>query len=68
MVKGHRFVDLRDVAGTMQVVVDPTTPGCEAAHRARAELVSCEGLRRISFTGSPAVAPVVGGILERQIG
>jgi aspartyl-tRNA synthetase len=36
---GVVFLDLRDVAGTLQVVVDPTTPGCEAAHRVRAEWV-----------------------------
>jgi aspartyl-tRNA synthetase len=36
---GVVFLDLRDVAGTVQVVVDPTTPGCEAAHRVRAEWV-----------------------------
>jgi aspartyl-tRNA synthetase len=30
---------VRDVAGTLQVVVDPTTPGCEAARRVRAEWV-----------------------------
>jgi aspartyl-tRNA synthetase len=36
---GVVFLDLRDVAGTLQVVVDPNTPGCEAAHRVRAEWV-----------------------------
>ncbi|MDQ1467565.1 MAG: aspartyl-tRNA synthetase [Actinomycetota bacterium] len=36
---GVVFLDVRDVAGTLQVVVDPTTPGCEAAHRVRAEWV-----------------------------
>jgi len=36
---GVVFLDLRDVAGTLQVVVDPTTPGCEDAHRVRSEWV-----------------------------
>ncbi|HEX4492528.1 MAG TPA: aspartate--tRNA ligase [Acidimicrobiia bacterium] len=43
---GHRrdhggvvFLDLRDVAGVLQVVVDPTIPGCEGVHRVRAEWV-----------------------------
>ncbi|HEY5012026.1 MAG TPA: aspartate--tRNA ligase, partial [Acidimicrobiia bacterium] len=36
---GVVFLDLRDVAGIVQVVVDPTTPGCEAAHRVRSEWV-----------------------------
>ena len=36
---GVVFLDLRDVGGILQVVVDPTTPGCEAAHRARSEWV-----------------------------
>jgi aspartyl-tRNA synthetase len=36
---GVVFLDLRDVAGVLQVVVDPTTPGCEDAHRVRGEWV-----------------------------
>jgi aspartyl-tRNA synthetase len=36
---GVVFLDLRDVAGIVQVVVDPATPGCEAAHRVRSEWV-----------------------------
>ena len=36
---GVVFLDLRDVAGTVQVVVDPNSPGCEAAHRVRGEWV-----------------------------
>jgi aspartyl-tRNA synthetase len=36
---GVVFLDLRDVAGTLQVVVDPSTPGCETAHRVRSEWV-----------------------------
>ncbi|MDQ1534481.1 MAG: aspartyl-tRNA synthetase [Actinomycetota bacterium] len=36
---GVVFLDLRDVGGIVQVVVDPTSPGCEAAHRVRAEWV-----------------------------
>jgi aspartyl-tRNA synthetase len=50
---GVVFLDLRDVAGTMQVVVDPTTPGCEAAHRARAEWVlRIEGVVRARPEGT----------------
>ena len=36
---GVVFLDLRDVAGTLQVVVDPSTPGCDDAHRVRSEWV-----------------------------
>ena len=36
---GVVFLDLRDAGGIVQVVVDPTTPGCEAVHRVRAEWV-----------------------------
>jgi aspartyl-tRNA synthetase len=36
---GVVFLDLRDVAGTLQVVVDPTKPGLESVHRVRAEWV-----------------------------
>lgn len=36
---GVVFLDLRDAGGIVQVVVDPTAPGCEAAHRVRAEWV-----------------------------
>jgi aspartyl-tRNA synthetase len=36
---GVVFLDLRDVAGVLQVVVDPSTPGCEGVHRVRAEWV-----------------------------
>jgi aspartyl-tRNA synthetase len=36
---GVVFLDLRDVAGTLQVVVDPNTPGCDDAHRVRSEWV-----------------------------
>jgi aspartyl-tRNA synthetase len=44
---GVVFLDLRDVAGVVQVVVDPSTPGCEAAHRARSEWVlQIEGVVR----------------------
>jgi aspartyl-tRNA synthetase len=44
---GVVFLDLRDVAGVVQVVVDPSTPGCEAAHRVRSEWVlQIEGVVR----------------------
>ena len=33
------FLDVRDAAGLVQVVVDPEQPGCEAAHRVRNEWV-----------------------------
>src|SRR5260370_40883012 len=43
---GHRrehggvvFLDVRDTAGRVQVVVDPEQGGCEAAHRVRNEWV-----------------------------
>ena len=36
---GVVFVDLRDAGGTVQVVVDPATPGCEDLHRVRSEWV-----------------------------
>jgi aspartyl-tRNA synthetase len=36
---GKVFLDVRDVAGLVQVVVDPQTPGLEVAHRLRHEWV-----------------------------
>ena len=36
---GKVFLDVRDVAGIVQVVVDPQTPGLEVAHRLRGEWV-----------------------------
>jgi aspartyl-tRNA synthetase len=36
---GVVFLDVRDTAGLVQVVVDPEQPGCEAAHRVRNEWV-----------------------------
>jgi aspartyl-tRNA synthetase len=36
---GVVFVDLRDAGGTVLVVVDPATPGCEDLHRVRSEWV-----------------------------
>jgi aspartyl-tRNA synthetase len=36
---GKVFLDVRDVAGIVQVVVDPATAGLEVAHRLRAEWV-----------------------------
>ena len=36
---GVVFLDIRDTAGIVQVVVDPETPGGEAAHRVRGEYV-----------------------------
>src|SRR5258708_5423219 len=36
---GVVFLDVRDVAGTLQVVVDPSTAGCDDAHRVRSEWV-----------------------------
>jgi aspartyl-tRNA synthetase len=36
---GKVFLDVRDVAGVVQVVVDPQTPGLEVAHRMRGEWV-----------------------------
>ena len=36
---GKVFLDVRDVAGVVQVVVDPQSPGLEIAHRLRGEWV-----------------------------
>jgi aspartyl-tRNA synthetase len=36
---GVVFLDVRDAAGLVQVVIDPEQPGCEAAHRVRNEWV-----------------------------
>jgi aspartyl-tRNA synthetase len=36
---GKVFLDVRDVAGLVQVVVDPQVPGLEVAHRVRSEWV-----------------------------
>ncbi len=36
---GKVFLDVRDVAGVVQVVVDPAAPGLEVAHRVRNEWV-----------------------------
>jgi|tagenome__1003787_1003787.scaffolds.fasta_scaffold20923504_2 aspartyl-tRNA synthetase len=36
---GVVFLDVRDTAGLVQVVIDPEQPGCEAAHRVRNEWV-----------------------------
>ena len=36
---GKVFLDVRDAAGILQVVVDPATPGLEVAHRIRGEWV-----------------------------
>ena len=36
---GKVFLDVRDVAGLVQVVVDPQTAGLEVAHRLRGEWV-----------------------------
>jgi aspartyl-tRNA synthetase len=36
---GKVFLDVRDVAGVLQVVVDPQLPGLEVAHRLRGEWV-----------------------------
>jgi len=36
---GKVFLDVRDVAGTLQVVVDPQVAGLEVAHRVRSEWV-----------------------------
>ncbi len=36
---GVVFIDLRDVEGLAQVVLDPERPGCELAHRLRSEYV-----------------------------
>ena len=36
---GVVFLDVRDTAGLVQVVIDPDQPGCEAAHRVRNEWV-----------------------------
>ncbi len=36
---GVVFLDVRDAAGVVQVVVDPEQPGCDAAHRVRGEWV-----------------------------
>jgi aspartyl-tRNA synthetase len=36
---GKVFLDVRDTAGLVQVVVDPTAPGLEIAHRLRSEWV-----------------------------
>jgi aspartyl-tRNA synthetase len=36
---GIVFIDVRDVEGIVQVVLDPTVAGCEAAHQLRAEWV-----------------------------
>lgn len=36
---GIVFIDLRDVTGIVQVVMDPQTPGCVDAHRLRSEYV-----------------------------
>jgi aspartyl-tRNA synthetase len=36
---GVVFLDVRDTAGLVQVVVDPEQAGCEAAHRVRSEWV-----------------------------
>jgi aspartyl-tRNA synthetase len=36
---GMVFLDLRDVAGTVQVFVDPSQPGLDVAHRLRSEWV-----------------------------
>lgn len=36
---GVVFLDLRDVRGTVQVVVDPSRPGCDDVHRVRGEWV-----------------------------
>jgi aspartyl-tRNA synthetase len=36
---GVVFIDLRDREGVVQVVLDPTSPGCAEAHRLRSEYV-----------------------------
>lgn len=36
---GVVFLDVRDTAGIVQVVIDPDQPGCDDAHRVRAEWV-----------------------------
>ncbi|MFM7224992.1 MAG: amino acid--tRNA ligase-related protein, partial [Actinomycetota bacterium] len=36
---GKVFIDVRDVAGLLQVVLDPADPGCAVAHQLRAEWV-----------------------------
>ncbi len=36
---GKAFVDVRDVAGLVQVVIDPAVPGLDVAHRLRSEWV-----------------------------
>src|SRR5438477_3522275 len=36
---GVVFLDVRDAAGLVQVVVDPEQTGCDAAHRVRPEWV-----------------------------
>ena len=36
---GKLFIDVRDVAGLVQVVVDPALPGLDVAHKLRREWV-----------------------------
>lgn len=50
---GVVFLDLRDARGIVQVVVDPSRPGCEAAHRVRSEWVlRVEGPVRLRPAGT----------------
>lgn len=53
---GVVFVDVRDVEGFAQVVIDPTAAGCEIAHELRSEyVVRIEGVvrRRPEGTSNP---------------
>ncbi len=61
---GVIFLDVRDVAGIVQVVVDPAVEGCEAARRVRAEWVlRIEGAVRARPSGT-ANADMVTGEVE----
>src|SRR5262249_38600381 len=56
---GKLFIDVRDAAGIVQVVIDPALPGLEVGHRLRNEWVVCiEGdvRARPDGTGNPDLA------------
>ena len=60
---GVVFLDIRDTAGVVQVVVDPEKPGGEAAHRVRGEyVVRVEGAVRPRPVGTVNAALPTGEI------
>ena len=76
---GKVFLDVRDVAGVVQVVVDPNAPGLDVAHRVRNEWVvrvvgvdeqgsqlTLRGVVEDRSQLQPGESPEVGLVVDRE--